>query len=79
MHKCSYHEFMVFLTRCMPYVYLLTGDSGVVLKSLNVILLSSMPRQQRLGCCEYTNRKGETAHILGCCCDCDVLDAACDR
>ena len=64
----------------MPYVYLLTGDSGVqVIESLYVILPSSMPRQQRLGCCEYTNRKGETAHILGCCCDFDVLDAACDR
>ncbi|KAF6017313.1 ZDHHC23 [Bugula neritina] len=37
-----------------------------------------MPKR-KLGCCEYTNRKGELAHVLGCCCDCDILDAACDR
>ena len=31
-----------------------------------------------LCCCEYYNRRGERAHVLGCCCACDELDSAAD-
>jgi hypothetical protein len=27
-----------------------------------------------LCCCEYRNRRGERAHVLGLCCDCEDLD-----
>ena len=32
-----------------------------------------------LCCCEYYNRRGERAHVLACCCQCDELDGAGDR
>ena len=32
-----------------------------------------------LCCCEYRNRHGDKAHVLGCCCACDELDSAADR
>ena len=35
--------------------------------------------ESALCCCEYYNRRGERAHVLGCCCACDELDSAADR
>jgi len=31
-----------------------------------------------LCCCEYVNRRGDRAHCLACCCECDALDQAAD-
>jgi palmitoyltransferase len=38
----------------------------------------ALPDEDPLCCCEYFNRRGERAHCLACCCECDALDQAAD-
>ncbi|XP_053561813.1 palmitoyltransferase ZDHHC23 [Bombina bombina] len=35
--------------------------------------------EESLCCCEYINQNGERSHIVGCLCDCEDVDQACDR
>lgn len=38
----------------------------------------ALPDEDPLCCCEYYNCRGERAHCLACCCECDALDQAAD-
>ncbi len=36
--------------------------------------MASQSMEDPLCCCEYRNRRGERAHLLGLCCDCEEVD-----